>query len=214
MTRIFRARSRLASLSFWRRVLQLNLGLMLFGLAIALMLGAGIGLDPWSSFHQGLSEKTGLSFGRVTQLIGLLLVAVSYFVLHVRMGLGTVLNMLLVGPWVDFFRVQPFVPHAQGYAWGTGQFMLGVLLLGLSSGLYITARFGAGPRDSFVLGLSSYVKRSIRVTRSGIELGVLTLGFLLGGSLGLGTVLFAVTVGAAMQFFLRLFRYEEQKRAA
>ena len=92
--------------------------------------------------------------------------------------------------------------------------MLGVLLLGLSSGLYITARFGAGPRDSFVLGLSSYVKRSIRVTRSGIELGVLTLGFLLGGSLGLGTVLFAVTVGAAMQFFLRLFRYEEQKRAA
>ena len=116
MTRIFRARSQLASLSFWRRLLQLNLGLMLFGLGIALMLGAGIGLDPWSSFHQGLSEKTRLSFGRVTQLVGLLLIGVSYFLLHVRMGLATVLNMLLVGPWVDFFRVQPFVPHAQGYA--------------------------------------------------------------------------------------------------
>ena len=210
MTRIFSARSRLASLSFWRRLLQLNLGLMLFGLGIALMLGAGIGLDPWSSFHQGLSERTGLSFGRVTQLIGLLLIAVSYFALHVRMGLATVLNMLLVGPWVDFFRVQAFIPHAQGYVWGTAQFMLGVLLIGLASGLYITARFGAGPRDSFVLGLSSKVRRSIRVTRSGIELGVLALGFLLGGSLGLGTVLFAVTVGAAMQFFLRVFRYEAE----
>jgi uncharacterized membrane protein YczE len=181
---------------------------MLFGLGIALMLGANIGLDPWSVFHQGLATQTGLSFGRVTQLVGLGLIAVSFLALRVRPGLATVLNMLLVGPWVDFYRAQPWLPNAEGWLWGVGQFMVGVVLVGLASGLYIAARFGAGPRDGFVLGLSLKLNLSIRLTRSGLELLVLGVGFLLGGPPGLGTVLFALTVGYFMQRFLRLFRYQ------
>lgn len=193
---------------FWRRLLQLNLGLMLFGLGIALMLKAGIGLDPWSVFHEGLANQTGLSFGRVTQLTGVLLIALSFALLRVKPGLATVLNMLLVGPWVDFYRAQAWLPTAEGWLWGVLQFMAGVVLVGLASGLYIAARFGAGPRDGFVLGLSLRLRLSVRLTRSGLELLVLVSGFLLGGPLGLGTVLFAITVGYFMQRSLRLFRYQ------
>lgn len=203
----------LASPPFWRRFLRLNLGLMLFGLGIALMLRAGIGLDPWSVFHEGVSGQTGLSFGRVTQLAGVVLIALSYGLLRVRPGLGTFMNMLLVGPWVNLFRVQPWLPSAEGLAWGAAQFMLGVALIGLASGLYITARLGAGPRDAFVLGLSLRFGSSIRLTRAGLELGVLATGFLLGGPPGLGTLLFALSVGYFMQASLALFGYKHAPAA-
>lgn len=203
-----------SSLAFWRRFVQLNLGLMLFGLGIAVMLRANIGLDPWSVFHEGVSVHVGLSFGRVTQLIGLVLIAVSYFLLHIKPGLGTVLNMLLIGPWVDLYRAQPWMPSPESWAWGICQFMIGVMLVGLASGLYIAARFGAGPRDGFVLGLSARLGKSVRLTRGGLEFSVLILGFLLGGPPGLGTLLFAFTVGIFMQYFLRVFRYREHVVAA
>lgn len=208
MTR--RALSLLTTFNFWQRFLQLNLGLMVFGIAISLMLRANIGLDPWSVLHQGLSDLTGLSFGRITQLIGLALVGVNFWILHLRPGLGTLFNMLLVGFWVDTFEVQAWLPLvAEGsWLWGVGVFTSGVLLMGLASGLYIGARFGAGPRDDFVLGSALKLGRSVRLTRSSLELSVLALGFLAGGSLGLGTVMFALLIGPTMQFFLWLFRYD------
>ncbi|MDQ3396442.1 MAG: hypothetical protein M3511_01505 [Deinococcota bacterium] len=202
-----RTLDQLYTFTFWRRFFQLNLGLMTFGLGLALMLRAGIGLDPWSVFHEGVSVRTGLSFGRVTQLTGVALIVASYTVLRVKPGLGTVLNMLVVGPWVNLFRSQTWLPSAESWALGTLQFMLGVALLGLASGLYIAAKFGAGPRDGFVLGLSLSFKRSIRLTRAATELGVLLTGFALGGPPGLGTVLFALTIGYFMQVSLRLFGY-------
>ena len=200
----------LTTASFWRRLFQLNLGLMVFGLAISLMLRAHIGLDPWSALHEGLSERTGLPFGRVTQLVGLLLIIFSFFVLHQRPGLGTALNMLLVGPWIDFFQAQSWLPEVPtgAWVWGIVLFVAGVVLTGLAIGLYITARFGAGPRDDLVLGSALKLGRSIRLTRGVLELSVLILGFLLGGSVGLGTVLFALLIGPVMQFFLQVFHYE------
>ena len=191
-----------------RRFLQLNLGLMMFGLAIALMLKAGIGLDPWSVLHKGLSEQLGVSFGRTTQIVGLTLIAVTWAFFGTRPGLGTALNMVLVGLWVDLFHAQAWLPDAHGALWGVVQFRVGVASVGLASGLYISARFGAGPRDGFVLGLAGKLKSSIRLTRGGVELSVLALGFALGGPPGLGTVLFALTVGVFMQFFLRVFNYQ------
>ena len=208
--------SALRTASFWRRFLQLNLGLMLFGLAISLLLRANIGLDPWSVLHEGLGERTGLAFGQTTQLVGLGLIAFNFAVLKLRPGLGSVLNMLLIGPWIDLFRTLRWLPDVPPGSWAAGGalFALGIALLGLSSGLYITARFGAGPRDDLVLGSALRLRRSVRVTRGGIELSVLAAGFLAGGSVGLGTVLFALLVGPTMQFFLKLFRYEPEPAAA
>lgn len=205
-SRAFRTFGRsLASAQWWYRLTQLNLGLLTLGLGIALMLEAGIGLGPWTVFHQGLSLVTGLSFGRVMQGVGLLVLLLSVVLTRTRPGLGTALNMLLVGPWVDLFRSQAFFPQAPNLPLGVAEFVLGLTLQGLGTGLYITARFGAGPRDGLVLGLSRLLRASVRATRTGLELLVLVSGWLMGGSVGLGTVLFAVGIGPLMQLFLHVF---------
>jgi uncharacterized membrane protein YczE len=195
--------------SFVPRFLQLNLGLLVFGFAISLMIRANIGLDPWSVLHEGLSQVTGFSFGQVTQLVGLGLIVLNFALLGLKPGLGSALNMLLIGIWVDFFGRQSWLPSVPSGAWAEGVlvFILGILLCGLAIGLYISPRFGAGPRDDFVLGWALKLQRSVRLVRGLLELTVLTLGFVLGGSVGLGTVLFALLIGPVMQFFLRLFRY-------
>jgi uncharacterized membrane protein YczE len=184
---------------------RLQLGLFLFGLAVALMLEADIGLDPWSALHQALSLRSGLSFGRVTQGVGLLLIVFNGLVLGVRPGVATVFNMLVIGPWVDLLRVQAWFPDAIGGGIGVVQFLCAILVMGLASAVYIGARLGAGPRDGLSLGLSRRVKRTLRLTRNGIELTVLALAALLGGSIGLGTLIFAVLMGPTMQASLRLF---------
>ena len=197
--------TQLRTLAFWRYFLRLQLGLFLFGVAVSLMLEAHIGLDPWSALHDVLSVRTGLSFGRITQGIGLLLILGSALALSVRPGLATVCNMLLIGPWVDLLRVQSWFPGQSGVLGGSVQFVGGVLVTGLATAVYIGAGMGAGPRDGLAMGLSRRISRSLRATRIGIEATVLALAFVLGGSIGLGTILFALLMGPVMQANLHLF---------
>ncbi len=209
-----RALRSLSSFAFWQRLLQLNLGLMLLGLGIATMLNADIGLGPWNVFHQGLSLVTHLSFGRVMQIVGLLVLLLSFLLTGTRPGIGTALNMLLVGPWVDLFAALPILQRPHGYVLGVAQFVLGTAVSGLATGLYITARLGAGPRDGLVLGLARLLGRGVRFTRMGLELLVLASGWLMGGSVGLGTIVFALAIGPLMQFFLRVFAPPPLRRDA
>lgn len=183
----------------------------MFGLAISLKIRANIGLDPWSVLHEGLSHLTGLSFGRITQLVGLALIVLNLIFLRLKPGLGTALNMIFIGVWIDFFQRQAWLPTVPEGAWGRGAlvFSLGIVMNGLAIGLYISPRFGAGPRDDFVLGWARKLNRSVRLVRGLLELAVLTLGFMLGGTIGLGTLMFALLIGPVMQAFLRLFRYGE-----
>lgn len=202
------------SLGNWLlRFAQLQVGLFCFALAISVMLEAKIGLDPWSTFHQGLSGQVGLSFGRITQMVGLVLLVASWVALGMRPGVGTVFNMGVIGPWIDLLRTLDWLPRFAGGVQGVAQFVSGLALIGFASGMYIGARLGAGPRDAFVLGLSRRFGWSIRVTRIVLELGVLTAGYLLGGKVGLGTVLFALLMGPLMQLSLRLFRFEHRAPA-
>ena len=182
---------------------RLQVGLFLFGLAVALMLEARIGLDPWSAFHDIVSVRSGLSFGRISQIVGLVLIVFSRFVLAVRPGVATILNMLLVGPWVDLLR--PHVSFVDGVLPGTIQFVAGILVLGVATAVYIGASLGAGPRDGLAMGLARKIERSLRVSRIGVEITVLVVAALLGGSIGLGTLLFAVLMGPTMQTSLKLF---------
>jgi uncharacterized membrane protein YczE len=169
------------------------------------MLEAQIGLDPWSSFHEGVSIRSGLSFGRISQATGAVLIVVSWFTMRVRPGIGTVCNMLIIGPWVDVMRVQPWIPHDPGGALGIASFCAGLVLIGVASATYIGARLGAGPRDGFILAVSRKFGRSLRATRISIELVVLAVAFVIGGPIGLGTVLFAALMGPIMQASLRVF---------
>jgi hypothetical protein len=188
---------------FWLDMGRLQLGLFLFGLAVALMLEARIGLDPWSAFHEILSVRSHLSFGRISQAVGLALIVFSSLVLAVRPGVATICNMLIIGPWVDVLR--PHVGFAQGDVTGVIQFVGGILVMGIGTAIYIGARLGAGPRDGLAMGLSRRIGRSLRASRIGIEVTVLLAAAGLGGSIGLGTLIFAVLMGPTMQGSLKLF---------
>jgi uncharacterized membrane protein YczE len=196
-------RQLLRSRAFWWDMARLQIGFFLFGLAISLMLEAHIGLDPWSAFHDVLSRRSGLSFGRISQGVGLLLIVCSGLALAVRPGIATILNMALIGPWVDVIR--PFVEFSPGPVLAVVQFVGGVGILGVASAVYIGAGLGTGPRDGLVLGLSRRIRRSLRASRIGVEVVILIVAWGLGGSIGLGTVIFALLMGPTMQASLRIF---------
>lgn len=196
---------------FIQRLVHLNVGLVLYGLSIALMVWGSIGLGPWDVFHQGLSLVTPLSFGQGMILAGFVVLLFATFATRVKIGVGTVLNMVLIGVWSDVFLSLPAVPPEPGFVLGTLIFVAGIVLGGLATGLYITAGLGAGPRDGFVLGLSRLTGLSVRLCRTLLEITVLVTGWLMGGSVGLGTLLFALAIGPLMQFFLRLFLPLQQR---
>ncbi len=198
--------------NFRWRLLRYLLGIASLGLAIAVMLSAGIGLGPWDVFHQGLARTLGLTFGQVLVGVGFAILAVAWLTTRERPGPGTFINMILVGPSVDLYLRSGLVPSPESWWLGAIQMVVGTALAGLGAGLYISARFGAGPRDTFVLGLARVFGRSIRVARTGLEITVLILGWLLGGTAGVGTLLFAVLIGPFMQASVRTFgRFDPRK---
>ncbi|MGP3991197.1 membrane protein YczE [Streptomyces sp. 3N207] len=185
-----------------RRLTQLYVGLLLYGASAALMVRAGLGLDPWDVFHQGISEHTGLSIGTVSIIVGAM-VLLLWWPIRERPGLGTVSNVFLVGLSMD--ATLWLLPQADALAYRIPLLLGGVVLNGAATGLYISARFGPGPRDGLMTGLHRVTGRSIRLVRTGIEVVVLLTGILLGGSAGVGTVLYALAIGPLAQFFLRFF---------
>ncbi|MFC8534392.1 YitT family protein [Streptomyces sp. NPDC057249] len=185
-----------------RRLVQLYAGLALYGASSALLVVAGLGLEPWGVLHQGLAERTGISIGVVSIIIGAI-VLVLWVPLRQRPGLGTVSNVFAVGIAMD--GTLALVPEAHGLVARAGVMVAGIVLNGVATGLYISARFGPGPRDGLMTGLHRRTGRSIRLVRTAIEIAVVVTGFLLGGSLGVGTVLYALAIGPLAQVFLRLF---------
>ncbi|MGI5351046.1 YczE/YyaS/YitT family protein [Streptomyces sp. CA-250714] len=185
-----------------RRLTQLYVGLLLYGASAALMVRAGLGLDPWDVFHQGVSEHTGLSIGMVSIIVGAV-VLLLWWPMRERPGLGTVSNVFLVGLSMD--ATLWLLPQPDALAYRIPLLLGGVVLNGAATGLYISARFGPGPRDGLMTGLHRMTGRSIRLVRTGIEVVVLVTGILLGGSAGVGTVLYALAIGPLAQFFLRFF---------
>ncbi len=185
------------------RLLHVNLGLMLFGLSLAAMLRAGVGLGPWDVFHEGLALRTPLTIGQGMIATGFVLLAFSALVARVRPGPGTVMNMLVVGLWVDVF-MSPLLPSPTQWPLGAALFAFGLVLNGAATGLYLSAGLGAGPRDGFALGLARLLGTTVARARTLVEVCVLALGWLLGGTVGVGTLVFALTIGPLMQAGLRL----------
>ncbi len=193
-----------------RRLAQLYIGLLCYGLAGALQVRSGLGLDPWDVLHQGLARHLGLAIGTVVIIVGAL-VLIGWIPLRQRPGLGTVSNVVLIG--VSMNLSLQWLPTVHAMPWRVGALASGILLCGLATGLYIGAHFGPGPRDGLMTGLARRTGRSIRLTRTALELSVLVAGWLLGGTVGIGTVVFALAIGPLAQLSLRLFEVPEPTAA-
>lgn len=181
-----------------RRLIQLNVGLVLFGIGIGMMLNSQWGLPPWDVLHQGLANQFGLTVGIWSIIISAVVMA-AWIPLRERFGIGTLLNAVIIGVVIDLAAL--VVPEPEALGWRIALNLGGILVIGVSSGMYIGANLGPGPRD----GLMTAIARrgpSIRLTRWGIEIAVLVTGILLGGTFGAGTIAFALFIGPIVQFFL------------
>lgn len=189
---------------------QLVVGLFGFGIAVPLMIRSGLGLGPWDALHVGIHYLTGISVGAASILVGLAIVAASY-PLGVRPGAGTIANMVLIGIFIDL--VLPLTPQASDWVVGLAYYAAALLLGGLATGMYIGAGLGSGPRDGLMIGLSARNGWPVRRVRTLIELSALVAGWGMGGPVGVGTVLFAIAIGPAVQLGFQLFGVTHAPRA-
>ena len=184
----------------WPRLARLFSGLVLFGFGLALMVIADLGLSPWDVFHQGVSERTGIPIGTVVIITGLLLLIV-WIPLKERIGIGTIANAIVIGVVLDVALL--FLPDQidlLAVRWLS--MLVGVLLVAIGSGFYIGAGLGPGPRDGLMTGITRRTGYPLGIVRGVLEIGILIIGWLLGGTVGVGTLVFAFGIGPLVQFFL------------
>lgn len=194
-----------------RRLVQLFAGLMLYGVSLAFLLRAGLGLAPWDVLHQGLAERTGATVGAMVIAVSFL-VLLAWIPLRQRPGFGTVANAVLVGVFLDLTML--VLDDVGSWPWRILLLLVGVGLNALATALYIGALLGPGPRDGLMTGLVRRTGRSVRLVRTTLEAAVLVTGWLLGGTVGIGTVLYAVAIGPIVHVLLpRLTVRTEAARA-
>jgi uncharacterized membrane protein YczE len=182
-----------------RRLAQLAVGLWLYGASMALQIRGTLGLAPWDVLHEGLTKRTGLSFGTITVIVGAL-VLLCWIPLRQRPGIGTVCNVVLIGVAVDVTLA--ILPTPTDLVPRILLLTSGVVLNALAAAVYIGARLGPGPRDGLSTGFCARTGTSLRLVRTVVEVAVLVSGWLLGGTLGIGTVLYALAIGPLTQAFL------------
>lgn len=192
-----------------RRFPQLLAGLVLYGASMAMMTRARLGLDPWDVLHDGLTRHTGLTFGTVVAIasVGVLLLWIP---LRQKPGIGTVLNVLVISVVVDLVRA--VLPPQQTLVWQVLLLLGGIVLNALATAAYVGTRLGPGPRDGLMTGLHARTGWSVRLVRTAIEVVVLAAGWALGGSVGIGTVLYAAGIGPLTQAFLPLVAWRTAER--
>jgi len=197
--------------SFPRDFAVAQLGFILFGLSIALLIQANLGTSPWVVLTVALTSLTGLSVGTLTVVIGMV-VLVGALLMRERIGWGTLSNILFIGPWVDVF-LRVFPPVHDNLPLQSAFLLIAIFLMGLATAIYISVDAGAGPRDSLMLALERTTGLSLRMARALLEITVVLVGGLLGGPLGVGTLVFALLIGPAVQWAFRLFKVPSHRSA-
>ena len=198
-------RARFLSRAVLVRIPGLLAGLVVFGFGIALMAQANVGLGPWEALHQGVQFRTGIPMGTVSILLGVPILAL-WWPLGERPGLGTLLNVLLIGTATNVGNA--LIPAQTVPAFQLAQMAAGVVVIGLGSGIYLSADLGPGPRDGLMVGIHHRFGWSIRRSRTVIEISALVVGWALGGTIGIGTVVFAFGIGPVVQVMLGIFDRE------
>jgi uncharacterized membrane protein YczE len=185
------------------RLVILVFGLFVYGLGVALTVQASLGIAPWDVFAQGISIQTGLSFGVSTVVVsGLVLLA--WIPLKVKPGIGTIANAILIGLFADFWLL--LLPDFDIYWQQLAMFLVGVVIVAIATGLYISSRLGSGPRDGLMQGTANALDRPFWLVRTGYEGTALTLGWLMGGQVREGTLIFAISIGYLVQLSLKFFK--------
>jgi len=185
---------------------RLMLGLFIFGFALALMIKAHIGIPPWDVLGQGISKTFGISFGQATIVVSAI-VLLAWIPLKVKPGLGSILNALCIGIFVDLWM--PYVPTFDNYFANLLMFILGICTVAFATGLYISAKLGSGPRDGLMIGTQRTLGWPLWLVRTIYEGTVLTVGFALGGQVREGTLIFALSIGYLMQSSMKFFKIQK-----
>ena len=191
-----------------RRLFQLLVGLFLYGLSIALIVRADLGLDPWDVLNQGVTDRSGLSFGTVVILIGAA-VLLLWVPLRQKPGLGTIANVVLIGVFADLGL--KWIATDLDWPIRAAMLVSGIVMNGVATGCYVGAGLGPGPRDGLMTGIVGKTGWPVKYVRTAIEVAVVCVGWLLGGSVGLGTVLYALSIGPLVHVFLPLFTIRDAK---
>jgi uncharacterized protein len=192
---------------FLIRLLRMLAGLFLFAVGIVMTINANIGLAPWDVFHQGLSNVLGITMGQASIIVGVVVVGVDFFAGE-RIGWGTLGNMVFIGLFIDFLMLNNLIPEMQLFIAGVFQMVAGLFVIGIASVLYIGAGMGCGPRDGLMVALLKKTGRSVSLIRGILEGGALVCGWLLGGTVGLGTVITALLTGPMVQLAFRMLRFD------
>jgi len=183
------------------------IGLFLFALGIVLTIRANIGYPPWDVFHVGLANKIGLSLGIVSIIIGIILI-ILVTLLKEKFGLGTIFNVILIGLFIDFIFFIDIIPLIENLLFGIILLILGLFIIALGSYFYIKSGFGVGPRDNLMVVLNRRIKLPVGACRSIIELLVTVIGWVLGGMVGVGTVISVIGIGFCIQIVFKLFKFD------
>ncbi len=187
-----------------KKITRLILGLFIYALGLVFSVQANLGVTPWNTFHLGLSKQTGISLGTAIIATGVCIVLFNYFAKQ-KMGVGTLLNMVLIGTFVDFQIKYNLVPEMHTLFGGVFMILASMFTIALASWLYIGAGLGAGPRDGLMVTLMHWTGKPVGVIRVSIETTVLIIGILLGGKFGIGTPIIALLLGPICQWtFKRL----------
>lgn len=193
--------------NFPKRLVQLYVGLFIYGIGVALTVDAAIGIAPWDVLAQGISRQSGLSFGVSTVVVSIL-VLLLWIPLRVKPGIGTISNAILVGLFADL--ALHYLPTPEVYWQKIAMFILGMIVISFATGMYIACGMGKGPRDGLMFGVAQKTKIPFWISRSVIELLVVSVGFVLGGQVREGTLLFAIGIGYLNQLGLRLFKLADK----
>ena len=192
---------------FSKRFIRLIFGLFLYALGIVMTINANIGYAPWDVFHVGLANSVGLSIGVASILTGVVIVFISWL-LGEKLGLGTILNMLLIGVFLDMIMALKVIPKLDHVVLGIFMMIGGLFVIALASYFYIGAAFGAGPRDSLMVALTRKTGLSVGICRGSIELMAVVIGWRMGGKLGLGTILSALAIGFCVQMTFKWLKFD------
>ncbi|TGY42631.1 hypothetical protein E5347_07400 [Clostridium sartagoforme] len=190
-----------------KKSIRLIIGFILCASSTVFMLNSNLGLSPWDVFHQGISNVTGLTIGQANILSSVVVIIIG-IVLSQRIGIGTLFNIIMVGKFVDIINESNIIPVANNFFVGIVMMIIGMFVMGYGCYLYIGCELGCGPRDGVMVGLSSKLNKPIKLIRGSIEILVLIIGFILGGKVGIGTLISAISIGYCIQIVFKLKNFD------